>query len=90
MDKPREIWSHVIGEGPLVALAIHDGHDIRAELRQFIAIDEEIRKREEDPYTGEWTKFFPTQFVVKGLVLNLTLTGHGRKQFIQILRMPGA
>ncbi len=37
---------------PLLALAIHHGHDVREELEQYLEIDEFTRLREEDPCTG--------------------------------------
>jgi len=52
-----------IGPGPLVALAIHDGHELRPELAPYSALSPEERLREEDPYTGEWTRLAPTRLV---------------------------
>lgn len=42
------------GESPIVATAIHDGHQIRPELLPYINLLEEERLREEDPFTAEW------------------------------------
>jgi N-formylglutamate deformylase len=36
---------------PMVATAIHAGHDLRPEVRRRIAVDESTRRREEDPFT---------------------------------------
>jgi N-formylglutamate deformylase len=41
---------------PLVATAIHAGHDLRPEVAALMALDEDVRRREEDPYTDVWTK----------------------------------
>lgn len=49
------IWNSVLGGGPLIATAVHDGHDIRTELDDIIHISDKERLREEDPFTGEWT-----------------------------------
>ena len=49
------IWNFEQGNGPLIATAVHDGHDIRTELMDNINISEGERLREEDPFTGEWT-----------------------------------
>ena len=49
-----ELWSLVEGEGPLFATALHDGHDLRPEVAQRMALPEEVRLREEDPFTGAW------------------------------------
>ncbi|UCF37662.1 MAG: N-formylglutamate amidohydrolase [Acidobacteriota bacterium] len=48
---------------PLIAAAIHDGHDLRPELHQLMALSEEERLREEDPYTEEWTAIAGTRIV---------------------------
>jgi hypothetical protein len=52
------------GEGPLVATAIHDGHRLRNEVAQALALSEDERLREEDPYTGAWTGVAETRIVV--------------------------
>ena len=49
-------WDMVWGEGPVIATAIHDGHGIRDSLQPYLAIDEEARRREEDPMTGLLTE----------------------------------
>lgn len=45
-------WDLVIGHGPVVATAIHDGHRMRPSLLSELAIDESARRRDEDPLTG--------------------------------------
>ena len=50
-----KIWVFHEGEGPLVAAAVHDGHAMRSELGQHVALSESGRLREEDPYTAAWT-----------------------------------
>lgn len=57
------VFDLVQGEGPIVATAIHDGHELREEVASLIALSDEQRLREEDPYTGEWTKIAPTRLV---------------------------
>ena len=57
------IWKAVIGESPLIAAAIHNGHDVRPEVGQLFALSEEDRLREEDPYTAAWTAIAETQIV---------------------------
>jgi N-formylglutamate amidohydrolase len=56
-------WEFSRGEGPLVAAAIHNGHGIRRELTPYLAIAEAERLREEDPFTGAWTRCAPTRVV---------------------------
>lgn len=43
------------GDIPLVVTAIHDGHDLRSEAAEIIALSDAERLREEDPFTGSWT-----------------------------------
>jgi N-formylglutamate amidohydrolase len=57
-------WEIVEGEDPVVAVAIHNGHDLRAEVAALMAISEDERLREEDPYTGLWATVAPTRLVV--------------------------
>lgn len=46
-------WRVTRGEGPVVATAIHDGHDLRAEVSEAMALSDVDRLREEDPFTGQ-------------------------------------
>ena len=62
MNEP--FWQEQQGTGPLVAVAIHDGHGMRDELTRHLALDEAGRLREEDPFTGDWTAIAPTRIVV--------------------------
>ncbi len=45
-------------------MALHHGNDLREEVRRHIALTEENRLREEDPFTGEWTRMAPQRLVV--------------------------
>lgn len=47
-------WEMRLGESPLLAAAIHDGHVVRPGLRAKLAIDDQTRRREEDPWTSHW------------------------------------
>ena len=51
------------GVGQVVAAAIHDGHNIRHEIAQLLAIDENDRLREEDPFTGSLTEITPNRII---------------------------
>ena len=53
----------VTGDGPIIATAIHDGHDVREDIAPHLAVPDEERRREEDPYTGAWTAVGHTQIV---------------------------
>ena len=57
------IWRQKTGDGPLVAVALHDGHAMRDEVAGLMALDEAARLREEDPFTGEWTLIAPSRVV---------------------------
>jgi hypothetical protein len=57
------IWRLQIGHGPLVATAIHDGHELREELADYVSLDDAGRLREEDPFTGQWSNVAPTRVI---------------------------
>ncbi len=61
MSQP--IWQLHQGNGPLVATAIHDGHAVRPEVAEIMAISATERLREEDPFTGQWVTVGHTQMV---------------------------
>ena len=42
------------GNEPILITAIHSGHGLRPEVEQIIALDEQQRLREEDPFTDAW------------------------------------
>ena len=46
-------WTVQSGPGPVVATAIHDGHELRSEIAAQMALSDGERLREEDPFTGE-------------------------------------
>jgi hypothetical protein len=48
---------------PIVATAIHDGHEVREEVLRHMLLDESSRLREEDPFTGDWTRIAGTRVV---------------------------
>ena len=48
---------------PLLATAIHNGHDVRHDVEKYLAIDELTRLREEDPCTGYWTDISENRLV---------------------------
>ena len=58
-----QIWRLQVGDGPLVATAVHDGHETRPDVRSHLLLGELDRLREEDPFTGEWTRVAPTRVV---------------------------
>lgn len=59
------LWHVHKGDGPLVGLAVHAGHEMRPDLWPYLAIDERERYREEDPYTDYLTLCCDTQFITR-------------------------
>lgn len=57
------IASFVLGDAPIVAVAVHDGHAVRPGLEPLLALGSRDRLREEDPFTGEWTEIAPSRIV---------------------------
>src|SRR3954470_11637258 len=57
-------WTITSGWGPLVAVAIHDGHLVRPDVAPLLALTPAERLREEDPWTALWTRIVPTRVVV--------------------------
>jgi N-formylglutamate amidohydrolase len=49
---------------PIIATAVHNGHELRLSLAQLAAIDEKTRLREEDPHTGSIARRFANSIVV--------------------------
>jgi N-formylglutamate deformylase len=52
------------GEGPVIGAAIHSGHYVREEIREKFLITEDVRLREEDPFTDRFIEFAPTRITV--------------------------
>ncbi len=53
--REEPVWEVIGGRGELVAAALHAGHEVSAEARDYLALSEAERLREEDPHTDEWT-----------------------------------
>ena len=64
MDETKPLWTLTLGEKPILATAIHDGHHVRSEVTGFLAVDGRTRRREEDPHTAELTTIVDTRLVV--------------------------
>jgi len=62
---PKLLWHVSLGDGPVVGVATHAGHEMRPELLSQLAIDEATRIREEDPYTDFWTLACHSQIVAR-------------------------
>ena len=59
------LFEIVIGEGPIVATAIHNGHEVRSKCAAAMCVDEAARLREEDPFTARFAAVAPTRLVAK-------------------------
>ena len=57
------LWTLKKGDGPIIATAVHDGHDLRPEVAEIMKLTEAERLREEDPYTSSWVDIVDTQIV---------------------------
>jgi N-formylglutamate deformylase len=60
MDPPFAITE---GQGPLVAVALHAGHQVRPEVAAALELTPSERLREEDPFTDQWTSVAATRVV---------------------------
>ncbi len=52
-----------IANSPIVGAAIHDGHQVRDEIRERMRLDESGRFHEEDPHTRLWARCAPSHIV---------------------------
>src|SRR5262249_53172094 len=58
-----DYFEAIVGDGPIVATAIHAGHLLREDAARLIALDEAQRLREEDPFTDELAIVAPTRLI---------------------------
>jgi len=56
-------WTIQRGAGPILATAIHDGHELRAEVGDIMRLSGGERLREEDPFTGQAIVDVPTHII---------------------------
>ena len=54
-------WTTTTGDDPVLATAIHAGHDLRDEVAALMRLPEADRLREEDPFTDRWVDIAPTR-----------------------------
>ncbi len=59
----RDAWEIARGQDPVAATAIHDGHELRDEVRAIAALPDDARLREEDPGTGILARVVATRMV---------------------------
>ena len=56
-------WTAQRGPGPIVATAIHNGHDLRPEIVAAMKLSDSDRLREDDPFTGPAIADVPTHII---------------------------
>lgn len=57
-------WRITRGDEPVVATAIHAGHDLRPEVASLMKLADEDRLREEDPFTDLWVGMAKNSIIV--------------------------
>lgn len=57
-------YTLIRGSSPIVATAIHDGHQVRCELNDYFNLNDKERLREEDPFTATWANFTDNRIIV--------------------------
>ena len=57
------LWTIRHGTGPVLATAIHDGHELRPEIAAAMKLKDYDRLREEDPFTGETIRDVSTHII---------------------------
>lgn len=64
INENKGFWTIDFGGSPIVGTAIHDGHQIRPDVADLIALSDEQCLREEDPFTGEMIAGLTNRIVV--------------------------
>ncbi len=57
-------WTTTTGDDPVVATAIHAGHELRDDVAALMKLAEADRLREEDPFTDRWVDVAANRMVV--------------------------
>lgn len=65
LNSNHEAFTIVHGEGPLIAAAVHDGHEVRPDVAAHLALADRDRRREEDPFTATWTTVSDSRIVAR-------------------------
>ncbi|MDQ3962671.1 MAG: N-formylglutamate amidohydrolase [Actinomycetota bacterium] len=56
-------WTIIEGTSPVVAAALHNGHDLRPEIATLMDVEPSDRRREEDPHTDHLTSVTTTRLI---------------------------
>jgi len=81
--EPR-IWYLHAGESPLVATAIHTGHEIRKEIAEYLVLSESDRLREEDLFTSGLTTVAQNRLIVLRSRFEIDLNRPREKAFYRV------
>lgn len=57
-------WTVQQGAGPIIATAIHDGHELRPDVAAAMKLEDLDRLREEDPFTGQSVRDVNSHIIV--------------------------
>ncbi len=82
---PIDSYNFYSGEGPVVAVSLHSGHDVRSELAPLFNLSDSERLREEDPYTDIFTAIVPARIVVRQSRFEVDLN---RERSLAVYRTP--
>ena len=69
-------WTVQHGPGRVLATAIHDGHELRPEIAEQMALSDADRLREEDPFTGDAVRSVPLHIIVHRSRFEFDLNRH--------------
>lgn len=58
-----DMFHLVAGDGPIVAAAIHNGHEMRPAVAELCALNDDQRRREEDPFTDVLAEAASTRLI---------------------------
>lgn len=78
-------YNFYAGDGPVVAVALHSGHDVRSELKPLFKLSDSERLREEDPHTDLFTTIVPASIVVRTSRFEVDLN---RERSLAVYRTP--
>lgn len=59
----QQIFDVAYDGAPVVAMAIHNGHYVRRDIAEILALTDSERLREEDPFTGEFANVSNTRLI---------------------------
>ncbi|MEX2640276.1 MAG: N-formylglutamate amidohydrolase [Balneolales bacterium] len=82
---PIDSYNFYTGEGPVVAVALHCGHDVRNELKPLFNLSNSERLREEDPHTDFFTTIVPARIIVRNSRFEVDLN---RERSLAVYRTP--